>query len=263
MTAARDDSMIRVVEFVGMMGSGKTALAELVAGRLHRDGIATYNYPAVDDWILRSGEIRAAGGLAARGVLESIPNLGVGLKALRLAATIRPHKSEFIGHARRLAGWHGQTRYLKRLPRRHLALQDEGAVHLIMPLVLSGLEYCPKRLDELTRRLAAEEHKLFVFVRVDPDSALHRLRQRSGLSAGDTSTIWRYNHADAEQERQIMLEMETLFERIARSIKDVAAQRTLVVTNDSDPLSVADDVSSFIRTHIHDRSPVEPEALQA
>lgn len=254
--------MIRVVEFVGMMGSGKTALAELVAGRLHRDGIATHAYPAVDDWILRSGRICAAAGIPARGILESIPSLGVGLQALRLAATVRPRKAEFIAHARRLTGWHRQTRYLERLPRRHLALQDEGAVHLIMPLVLSGLEYCPKRLDGLTRRLAADEHKLFVFIRVDPDSALQRLRQRSGLSAGDTSTIWRYSHADAEQERQIMLEMETLFERIARSIKDVAAQRTLVVTNDSDPGSVADDVSSFIRTHIRDASSAEPEALR-
>ena len=262
MTTTRDDHMIRVVEFVGMMGSGKTVLAELVERRLRRDGIATYNYPAVDDWIIRSAGIRAAAGMPARRVFESIPSLSVGLRALRLAASVRPRQSELIGRARRLAGWHRQTRYLKRLPRRHLALQDEGAVHLIMPLVLSGLEYCPKRLGRLTRRLAADEHKVFVFVRADPDSALRRLRQRNGLSAGETSNIWRYSHADAEQEHQMMLEMETLFERIARSIKDVAARRVLVVTNDSDPGSAADDVYSFVRNCIGDASPVEPEALQ-
>lgn len=240
--------MIRVVEFVGMMASGKTALAELVEKRLQRDGIRTYNSRLIDDWIQRAGEMQLEAPLdKATGALSS---LIVGLKALRLGATVRPCSFATFSRARRLAGWHRQTRYLKQLPRKHIALQDEGAVHLIMPIVLCGRKYCPKQLDKLARSLAADEHKLFIFLRVDRDTALLRLRQRSGLAPGQASQIWRYARATPEQEHQIMLEMQMLFEQIGQSITAAAAHRTFLVTDGSDPESAADAVSRFIQTRM-------------
>ncbi|MEX0885396.1 MAG: hypothetical protein WD009_03055 [Phycisphaeraceae bacterium] len=250
--------MSTIIEFMGLLGGGKSTVARGLADRLERRGYTCRMRPRIDDWILRSDRLRRVHEPAATRVHERLKPAALALDAathprvyasvLALTATCRPlNAGERLNRARRLLGWARQTRALGRLAPDDALILDEGLMHHLWPIIMIGGAYRDRVLQAAARALARQPRRIIVRVRTDPDTALARIRCRAGLGPEEPCRLWLHHRATPAEARALMHRLAECDRLAAEAIRTARlASRLIEIDTDADPGDNAEHLAELI-----------------
>lgn len=164
-----------VLEFIGLPGAGKTAVAARLISELRARGI-TYverrspRRPSERTMVRR---IRRAGALVRERRFM--------LAALRFAASVRPVSVGRLVRALRLTGWARQFRSYATSGVEVIVL-DQGPLQDVWSLTVPSRRWNESAMQATVRRLLHTPRmaRAFVYVDVDVETAAERLRRRRG-----------------------------------------------------------------------------------
>ena len=248
--------MALMIEFMGLLGSGKSTIARALAQRLHERGRRCQMLPRIDDWIACNRQ-RLARHAPARAALERVKPLAIGLhaatcpglyaQALALVAACRPlHPAARLHRATRLLGWARQTHGLEQHDGHDLLLLDEGIMHHLWPIVMYDGTVREQALAATARRLALDPPRLIVHVRAEPDTALARLRERAGLGPDDPVRLFRFHDASADHARQIMHRLAWCDEVAGAAVRRATPGRLIELDAAAEPAANADRLTPLV-----------------
>jgi thymidylate kinase len=177
-----------LLEFVGLPGAGKTTVAARLVSCLRARGITCADR--------RTGGNPRDAFRRLRRAAFLVRNANLAFSSLRFAASVWPVSLARLTHAARLAGWARQLRVYAG-SEVDVVVLDQGPVQDAWSMTVPGELWDDAALRVAVRRLVESTNipRAYVYVSVDADTAVDRLRQRRGSS----SRFDRLSDADARR----------------------------------------------------------------
>jgi len=174
----RRDREPLLLEFVGLPGAGKTAVAARVVAELRARGITCAE---------RRGRRHGKGGKGRRLVQRAtslVRHYELTLSSLRFAAGVRPLRLTPVSRAFRVAGWARQLHAYAASDVEAVVL-DQGPLQDLWSLTVPGRSWNEGAARAAVRHLmqVTRMPRVLVYVHVDVETAAERLRGRGGTSS--------------------------------------------------------------------------------
>lgn len=226
-----------VVEFVGMMGSGKSTIASLVIKELNRRG---YNCPSqkqIVSWMTSSGFNNS---WESPGLIEKLKyysKLSYLLAALRFpkiafssyryALSVQPQNKDSWQTSRSPMYWMGILEKYTPNTLYDVILFEEATLQYINDVPLYGKNYSRKAQKELISKLIEKENHLVVFLKIDAESVLERIKGRAAEAHREDMPSWAFEHETEDYQRQKITHALNIFESTLKHLKALSP-RSLV-----------------------------------
>ena len=167
-----------VLEFLGLPGAGKTAVAAKLVADLRARGV-----PCAERRAPRNPSEQMWQGRARR-VAALVRDHELIAASLRFAASVRPRSLDRLARALRLSGWARQYRSYA-TSGVELIVLDQGPLQDVWSLTVPGRRWDEPAMREVVRRILHTPGmgRAFVYVDVDVQTAAERLRLRRGSSS--------------------------------------------------------------------------------
>lgn len=222
-----------VLEFLGLPGAGKTAIAERLLASCRARG-----------WVCAGRRDLAPRGLAR--LFRPVTRLGFAVRhpaapaaTLRFALSIRPRTWQGIRHAMRAARWGAALTDAGR--GFDLLVLDQGPLQDLWSAQLGATGWSPAARDAAVRAALAGPARALVYFTIDADRAARRVLDRSPGSS-------RVDRLPPDEARRLLdRERERIEALFARS-RELAATRSLCL----DAARPLEDVSAAVESFVLD-----------
>ena len=223
-----------LLEFVGLPGAGKTAVAARVVSELRARGITCAERRG------RRGGKGAKGRRLFQRATSLVRNYDLTLSSLRFAAGVRPLRLTPLSRAFRLAGWARQLHAYAASDVEAVVL-DQGPLQDLWSLTVPGRSWNEAAARAAVRHLmqVTRMPRVLVYVNVDIETAAERLRQRGGTSS-------RFDRLSAIQTWTWLTQYEQSLSSIFRSAVTISNAASVRVNGRLAIDEVAQEVIRFL-----------------
>ena len=236
-----------VLEFIGLPGAGKTAVAACLVSELKARGIACAErraprHPNEGTMVRR---IRRATALLREHELT--------VASLRFAASVRPLSLGRLARALRLSGWATQFRSYATSGVEVIVL-DQGPLQDVWSLTVPSRRWNEPAMQAAVRRLLHTPRlgRAFVYVEVDVETAAERLGQRRGTRS-------RFDRLSPAQRRAWL----DRYERALTSVFEYAGQVTNAPCLRLDGTLPTDEAARNVARFLDDVLPATTDGLSS
>lgn len=222
-----------VVEFVGMMGSGKSTITRLVLDELNRRGYQCPSQKKIVSWMAKSGFSNLP---VSPGILEKLCYYSkfsylisalrfplVALKAYQFAFSVSPQNRNSWQSSRSPMNWMGifnKYIYIRNSPYDAVVL-EEGAIQYTLQIPLFGEQYSSNAQKQLISSLLINQNHLVIFLKIDAETAMKRIQGRAAASHQQGMLAWQFeNETEGEQMRRAN-QAVSLFESLVKPLREL------------------------------------------
>jgi len=245
-----------VVEFVGMMGAGKTTIAHLVIDELQRRGYKCPSIEVTNQWKIKSGLNNVP---RAIGLLEKLHYYSkfsyliaalqfpiITFQSYRYALNVVPQNRDSWQSSRTPMNWKGIFKKYIWNSSYDIVVLDDGVVQCQVSIPLGGEQYSSSAQRKLISTLMEGENHLFVAVKTDTVKALERIQLRAAEVHREGFSSWRFGDETEEYQVQKADQAISLFESTFKHLKALRPDSVIEIDSRIDPKENAERVLAFI-----------------
>ena len=250
-----------IVEFVGMMGSGKSTIASLVIEELNRRG---YNCPSqkqIVSWMTRSGFNNSC---ESPGIIEKLKYYSklsyllaalrfpkIAFSAYRYALSVQPRNKDSLQTSRAPMYWMGILEKYTQNTQYDAILFEEATLQYINDVPLYGKQFSRDCQKELISNLIEKENHLVVFLKIDADSVRKRIKGRAAEAHREGMPSWAFEHETEDYQKQKIIHALNIFESTLNHIKSISPHTLIEVDALKQPKENVALVTDFIERYLN------------
>lgn len=234
-----------VVEFVGMMGSGKSTITRLVLDELNRRGYQCPTQKKIVSWMAKSGFSNLP---VSPGILEKLCYYSkfsylisalqfplVALKAYNFAFSVSPQNRNSWQASRSSMNWRGIfNKYIRNSPYDAVVL-EEGAIQYTLQIPIFGEQYSSNAQKQLISSLLANKNHLVIFLKIDAETAMKRIQGRAAASHQQGMLAWQFENETEDEQMQRASKAVNLFESLVKTLRELTPRSLIEVDTLKDP----------------------------
>ncbi len=245
-----------VVEFAGMMGSGKSTIVSLVIKELNRRGYRCPSQKQVASWMSESGFNNS---LESPGILEKLKYYSVvsyllaalrfpviAFKSYRFALSVQPQNRDSWRVSRAPMNWMGiHKKYTQNAPY-DVIIFEEAAIQYSNDVPLYANQFSSSAQKELISQLIGTDNHVVVFLKIDADTVLERIKGRKTESHCENMPSWIFENETEDYQRQKATHAINIFESTLRHLKALIPHSLIELDSLQEPKENAALVVEFI-----------------
>lgn len=252
-----------IVEFVGMMGSGKSTIASLAIEELNRRGYKCPSQKQTVSWMIKSGFNNSC---ELPGILEKLKyysKLSYLLAALRFpriafssyryALSVQPQNQGTWQASRSPMNWMGILEKYTHNTLYDVILFEEATLQYINDIPLYGKHFSRNAQKELISKLIEKENHPVVFLKIDADSVLERIKGRAAEAHSEGMQSWEFEHETEDYQRQKITYAISIFESTLKHLKALSPHSLIEIDALNEPQENAALVADFIERIVQPR----------
>ncbi|HEY9675245.1 MAG TPA: hypothetical protein V6D11_27635 [Waterburya sp.] len=234
-----------VVEFVGMMGSGKSTITRLVLDELNRRGYQCPSQKKIVSWMAKSGFNNLPVSL---GILQKLCYYSkfsylisalqfplVAFKAYHFALSVSPQNRNSWQASRSSMNWMGIfNKYIRNSPYDAVVL-EEGAIQYTLQIPLFGEQYSDNAQKQLISSLLTNQNHLVVFLKIDAETAMKRIQGRAAASHQQGMLAWQFENETEDEQMRRASQAVNLFESLVKPLRELSPRSLIEVDTLKDP----------------------------
>ena len=234
-----------VVEFVGMMGSGKSTITRLVLDELNRRGYQCPSQKKIVSWMAQSGFSNLP--ISSR-ILEKLCYYSkfsylisalryplVALKSYRFAFSVSPQNRNSWQASRSSMNWMGIFNKYIRNSSYDAVVLEEGAIQYTLQIPLFGEQYSSNAQKQLISSLLTNKNHLVVFLKIDAETAMKRIQGRAAASHHQGMLAWQFEKETEDEQMRRANQAVSLFESLVKPLREVAPRSLIEIDTLKDP----------------------------
>ncbi len=234
-----------VVEFVGMMGSGKSTITRLVLDELNRRGYKCPSQKKIASWMAKSGFNNLP---ISPGILEKLCYYSkfsylisalrfplVALKSYRFAFSVFPQNRNSWQASRSSMNWMGIFKKYIRNSSYDAVVLEEGAIQYTLQIPLFGEQYSTNAQKQLISSLLANKNHIVVFLKIDAQTAMKRIQGRAAASHEQGMLAWQFENETEDEQIQRANQAVSLFASMLQPVRELAPHSLVEVDTLKDP----------------------------
>lgn len=248
-----------VVEFVGMMGAGKTTIARLVIDELQRRGYKCPSTNLTAEWMIKSGFNNLP---RAIGLLEKLSYYSkfsyliaalqfplIAFRSYRYAFSVVPQNRYSWQSSRTPMNWRGLFKKYIWNSSYDIVVLEEGALQYNIQIPLFGEEYSSNAQKKVISSFMEKENHLFVGVKIDTETAMERIQGRAAAAHSEGFSSWIFEDETEDYQLQKADQAINLLESTFNHIKALRPDSLIEIDSRKDPKENAERVLAFIDKH--------------
>jgi thymidylate kinase len=252
-----------IVEFVGMMGSGKSTIAHLVIRELNRRGYRCPSQEVTAHWMAESGfcnepvlptklaQLRYRSKLAYFIAAFQFPLLA--FKSYRYALSVLPQNRSSWQESRNSMTWMGILNKYVQTSSYDVVVFEEAAIQYSNIVPLSGKHYSRNAQKALISSLIAKEKHLVIYTKINAKTVMERIRERAAASHAQGFLSWRFENETEDFQLRKATQAIDIFESTAKHLKRLIPSSFIELDCCKEPKHNADIVVDFIETQFFGR----------
>jgi thymidylate kinase len=259
-TAAHQQQILRsrpiVIEFVGMMGSGKSTITSLVIEELHRRGHKCPSQKQIVSWMNKSGFNNSP---QSPGILEKLKYYStasylfaalqfpvVAFKSYRYALSVQPQNLESWQVSRYPMNWMEILKKNTRNTPYDVIVFEEATLQYVNCVPLYAKQFSRRAQKDLISRLIAKENHVVVFTKIDADMALKRIKRRAAECHSKNMLAWEFEKETEDYQRQKAIHAINIYESTLTHLKTLIPHSLIELDSLKNPEENATLVVEFI-----------------
>jgi thymidylate kinase len=228
-----------IVEFVGMMGSGKSTIASLVIEELNRRGYSCPSQKQIVSWMTKSGFNNSC---ESPGIIEKLKYYSklsyllaalrfprIAFSAYRYALTVQPKNKDSLQTSRAPMYWMGILEKYTQNTLYDVVLFEEATLQYINDVPLYGKQFSRNAQKELISKLIEKENHLVVFLKIDADSVRERIKGRAAEAHSENMQSWAFEHEAEDYQRQKITHAIDIFESTLKHLKALSPRSLIEI----------------------------------